>query len=123
MAKLLVIFEKIVLTEGIRLCGKIPATTTASVAAISAYSIISWPSSSRQSLYSSERMFVVFLLPILTPLSGYGNREITVSRWANTLSQIVLRALLRDPVRTDQYVPGLRYHTRDERDVVAAEGV
>lgn len=70
MAKLLVIFEKMVLTEGIRLCGKIPATTTASVAANSAYSIISWPFSSRQSLPSSVRIFVAFLHSILKPTHG-----------------------------------------------------
>jgi len=110
MAKLLLIFEKMVLTEGIRLCGKIPATTTASVAAISAYSIMSWPSSSRHNLLNKERMFVAFLHSILKPLHGYGNREITVGRGANTLSQLVLPALLRDPVRAEQQIPDLRDH-------------
>ena len=84
------IFEKIVLTDGIKLLGKIPATTTTNVAANSAYSTISWPSSSRQSLLSSERIFVAFLQSILQPLRGYGNREIAVGPRANNLRQLVL---------------------------------
>lgn len=43
----LVILEKIELTEGIRACGRKPATTTTSVAARRAYSIMSCPRSFR----------------------------------------------------------------------------
>lgn len=47
------IFEKIVLTEGMIDGGRKPATIRTSAAASSEYSIISWPSSPRQSNLST----------------------------------------------------------------------
>src|SRR5712691_6402802 len=53
---LLVILEKMVLTAGMRLGGRKPATTTTSIAAMRAYSIRSCPASSFHSLLSKVLM-------------------------------------------------------------------
>jgi hypothetical protein len=62
MAMLLLIFEKMELTEGMMLGGRKPATTTASVAVINAYSIRSWPESCFQKIRNKRISMAVSLL-------------------------------------------------------------
>jgi hypothetical protein len=74
MAKLLVIFEKIVLTDGMMVGGRKPATTIANVAHSRAYSIMSWPCSSLHSRVniSSARIELLQVFPALPSCTRQG---------------------------------------------------
>src|ERR1700685_1476917 len=112
MVKELVSFEKIVLTDGIMVGGRKPATTIAKVAANRAYSIMSCPCSflhSRVSISSAriELSSQGSYSSIMYQTRRDGNQEKTVVTSVNSLSQLVLWLLFCGPVRTLDNIPNL----------------
>ena len=80
MAKLLVTFEKIVLTDGMMLGGRKPATRITMEAQSKAYSIMSWPFSSRHNFFSLADISFSSTTNHHAPLKGPQQCTISSSR-------------------------------------------